>query len=65
MGHGQYLVYIPSHQFLKSVLSSGFGNIANDIVFWSVLSLSKPQLNFQKIKMSCLGTTFHYGKFWL
>lgn len=27
----------------------------------TVLSFSKPQLNFQKIKVS--NTTFHYGKF--
>ena len=52
MGHRQYLQYIaPSHQFLKSVYDrfSGFGNI---VFVKSVLSFSKPQLNFQKIKTS-------------
>ena len=51
MGHGQYLVKkAPSHHFLKSVLSFFQVLVYKQMLFFlkSVLSFSKPQLNFQK-----------------
>ena len=52
MGHGQYLVYSSKSSFLKSVLSFfRFWYISKCYRFLkSVLSFSKPQLNFQKIE---------------
>ena len=55
MGHSQYLFFLaPSHQILKSLLSFyRFWYISKCYRFFkSVLSFSKPQLNFQKIKIS-------------
>ena len=54
MGHGQYLVYSSKSSIFEEciIFFPFFRNIANDHFLKSVLSFSKSQLNFQKIKMS-------------
>ena len=54
MGHGQYLGYSSKSSIFEGVLSFfRFWYISKCYRFLkSVLSFSKPQINFQKIKMS-------------
>ena len=63
MGHCQYLVYSSKSSTFEECIISGFGNIANNRFLKSALSFSKPQLNFQKLKMSriLLSMTVNFG----
>ena len=57
MGHGQYLVYSSKSSTFEECIISGFGNIANIIVF-------QAPAQFPKTK-DVSNTTFHDGKIWL